>query len=77
MKLFNEYGVIVNPETRALEDSIFGLVADHLKSLVSQGATPVEIRAVTVMLAQSATVAGSEAILRMQMAMRKRGANAT
>ena len=71
MKLFNEYGVITDSIANELEDNLYNTVSKYFDSLVTQGISPVELRALVAHLSGAIEVAGSESLLRLQMSIRK------
>jgi hypothetical protein len=63
MELFNKSGVVVDQGTIDLENTIYKIVAQHVEHLIREGASTVELQALSAYLTNSIATAISTNIL--------------
>lgn len=71
MDLFNRYGAMYHEPTSDLDQKIHTAAQKYFESLIANGATPTEIRAVAHYFEQSIAQAACETILCFAMKKRK------
>lgn len=70
-RFFNEYGVVIDQEIKAAEHKIQIVISQLFDSLLKQGITGVEIRAIDGYLAGTVNCIGSSAILDLRAKLHK------